>query len=149
MVVALFERFSIDSEAIDLIPTIPLLLSELRRGDRDRAARALLAATIGAIERLNPTNQLVISNDVCGKALMSAKEVARRQLPDAFVPSIDWTASCSLWQERFAVPSTYRPVQSDKPTLILTAEFRRSNAYGIRFADRRNVEAFLSVRDAR
>ena len=120
-----------------LIPTIPLLLSELRRGDRGRAARALLAATIGAIERLNPTNQLVISHDVCGKALTSAKELVRRQLPDAFIPSIDRTASCSLWQERFAAPSTYRPVHSDKPTLILTAEFddRTPTAFGSQIAE--------------
>jgi len=120
-----------------LMPTIPLLLSELRRGDRDRAARALLAATIGAAERLNPTNQLVISHDVCGKALTAAKESVRRRLPAAFLPSIDSTASCSLWQERFANPSTDRPVNSDLPTLILTAEFddRTPTTFGRQIAD--------------
>jgi pimeloyl-ACP methyl ester carboxylesterase len=119
-----------------LIPTIPLLLSELRRGDRDRGARALLAATIGEMERLNPTNQLVVSHDVCGKALTAAKDVVRRQLPAAFVPSVDATASCSLWQERFADPSTYRPVNSNLPTLILTAEFddRTPTTFGSQIA---------------
>jgi pimeloyl-ACP methyl ester carboxylesterase len=119
-----------------LIPTIPLLLSELHRGDRGRAAQALVTGTSSAIERLNPTNQLVISHDVCGKALTSAKESVRRQLPPAFVPSVDSTASCSLWQERFPDPSTSRPVQSDRPTLILTAEFddRTPTAFGSQIA---------------
>jgi pimeloyl-ACP methyl ester carboxylesterase len=118
-----------------LISTIPLLLSELRRGDRARAVRAL-AATIGVIERLNPTNQLVVSYDVCGKELTSAKELVRQQLPAAFVPPFDATANCSLWQERFAEPSTVRPVHSNRPTLIVTAEFddRTPTVFGSQIA---------------
>ena len=118
-----------------LIPTIPLLVHELRRGDRNRAARAL-APMIGAIERLNPTNQLVTSYDMCGTAFSAAKELVQQQLPAAFIPSVEWMASCSLWQERFADPSTYRPVHSDLPTLILTAEFddRTPTTFGSQIA---------------
>jgi pimeloyl-ACP methyl ester carboxylesterase len=114
------------------IPTIPLLLHELRRGDQRRAARALVAGTIGTIERLNPTNRLVVSYDVCGKALTSAEAQVWRQLPAPFVPSAEWSASCAAWQERFAAPSTYAPVHSNIPTLILTAEFddRTPTAFG-------------------
>jgi pimeloyl-ACP methyl ester carboxylesterase len=118
-----------------LIPTIPLLLNELRRGDHARAARAL-AATIGAIERLNPTNQLVSSHDVCGKELTSARELVRQQLPAAFDSSFDWMTNCSLWQERFADRSTFQPVRSSLPTLIVTAEFddRTPTVFGSQIA---------------
>ena len=110
-------------ESSRLIPTIPLLLGELRRGDQGRAARALVAGTIGTIARLSPINNLVVSYDVCGKALTTAQAMVSRQLPAAFIPSFEWSASCGAWQERFAPPSTYAAVHSDIPTLILTAEF--------------------------
>jgi pimeloyl-ACP methyl ester carboxylesterase len=112
-----------------LVPRIPLLIHQLRHGDRAKAARALVSADI---DRLNPTLMLVSTYDVCGPQLRAEWASVRRQLAAPFVPEPDLFAACGLWQERFADASTYAAVRSDIPTLILTSEFddRTPPAYG-------------------
>ena len=101
-----------------LVPRIPLLIHELRRGDRARAARAL---ALSSPIRLNPTMMLVNAFDVCGVDLRAAAAAANRQAHPAFRASV--LEGCELWQTRAADAATQRPVESDIPTLILTAEF--------------------------
>jgi pimeloyl-ACP methyl ester carboxylesterase len=116
-----------------LVPRIPLLIHELRHGDRQKAAHALVSADI---ERLNPVLMLVSTFDVCGPELRAAWQSVKRELARPFVPLVDMSQACELWQERFADGSTYAPVQSDIPTLILTTEFddRTPLAYGRQLA---------------
>jgi len=112
-----------------LVPRIPLLLQELLRGDRVKAARALVSTEI---DRLNPTAMLVNAYDVCGPQLRAEWRSVKRELAAPFVPETVLFDACGLWQERFADASTYAPVRSDIPTLILTSEFddRTPPAYG-------------------
>jgi pimeloyl-ACP methyl ester carboxylesterase len=112
-----------------LVPRIPLLIDQLRRGDRVKAARALVSSDVG---RLNPTLMLVSTYDVCGPQLRAEWESVKRELAPPFVPEPDLFEACGLWQERFADASTYAAVRSDIPTLILTTEFddRTPPAYG-------------------
>jgi pimeloyl-ACP methyl ester carboxylesterase len=119
-----------------LVPRIPLLIHELRHGDRQKAARALVSADI---QRLNPVLMLVSTFDVCGPELRAAWESVKQELAQPFVPFVplvDMLQTCELWQERFADGSTYAPVQSDIPTLILTTEFddRTPPPYGRQLA---------------
>ena len=120
-----------------LVPRIPLLIHELRHGDRQKAARALVGADS---ERLNPVLMLVSTFDVCGPELRAAWQSVQRQLARPFVPPIDMLQACGLWQERYADTSTYARVQSDIPTLILTTEFddRTPLAYGRQLASTLN-----------
>lgn len=112
-----------------LVPRIPLLIHDLLRGDRMKAARTLVSGDIG---RLNPTLMLVSTYDVCGPQLREEWQSVRRQLAPPFAPEHDLFGACGLWQERFADASTYVTVRSDIPTLILTSEFddRTPPAYG-------------------
>jgi len=112
-----------------LVPRIPLLIHELLRGDTAKAARALVNVDVDA---LNPTLMLVSTYDVCGPQLRAEWLAVRRELALPFVPETNLLDACGLWQERFADASTYAPVRSDIPTLILTSEFddRTPPAYG-------------------
>jgi pimeloyl-ACP methyl ester carboxylesterase len=116
-----------------LVPRIPLLIHELRHGDRQKAARALVSAEI---ERLNPVLMLVSTFDVCGPELRAAWQSVKRELAPPFVPPEDMPQACGLWQKRFADASSYAPVRSEIPTLILTTEFddRTPLAYGRQLA---------------
>ena len=116
----------------DLITRIPLLVRELRRGDREKAARAL----VGPAELVNPTASLVIAYDACGTALRDALDAANAQASGPFRHSN--TLNCGVWQTQFADASTYAPVESAIPTLILTAEFddRTPTEYGLRIGAR-------------
>ena len=75
---------------------------------------------------------LISSYDVCGPQLRAEWRSVKRELAVPFVPETNLIDACGLWQARFANPSTYAPVRSEIPTLILTSEFddRTPPAYG-------------------
>jgi pimeloyl-ACP methyl ester carboxylesterase len=101
---------------------LPLLVNELRRGDRARAAEILA----GYDTNTGSTNQQVLIHlvncyDIYGPAFRAARDSANALAHPAF--RSDQLNDCPIWQTRFADPSEHKPVRSDIPTLILTGRF--------------------------
>ncbi|HEV8199754.1 MAG TPA: alpha/beta hydrolase [Candidatus Polarisedimenticolia bacterium] len=101
---------------------IPLLLHELRAGDRSRAARELVGH-VAAPGRLanRALRELVNCDDDGGsKSLKTLKSVNARARPP-FRRAVD--RHCEEWLPRSADVAVRDPVRSDIPTLILTGYF--------------------------
>jgi pimeloyl-ACP methyl ester carboxylesterase len=96
---------------------IPLLLHELRRGDRLRAAREL-------IRQGRPETRvawyLVNCFDQYGPTFESRSNSVMAMVAPSF--RVRTLENCDLWQDRFADPSEHADVRSSIPTLILTGE---------------------------
>ncbi len=114
---------------------LPLLVNELRRGDRARAAETLAsyATDVGASNQ-QVLIHLVNCYDLYGPALRAARDSANALARPAFRGA--QLEDCPIWQTRFADPSEHRPVRSDIPTLILTGRFddRTPTEHGRRIA---------------
>jgi pimeloyl-ACP methyl ester carboxylesterase len=100
---------------------IPLLVHELRRGDRARALE-VLAGGCGAAG-FNATLPLVLCHAIHGDAYQAAAAEVRRRVRPELRFLIGDNAECELWQERFADATAHELVRSDVPTLLLTGEF--------------------------
>ena len=101
---------------------LPLLVNELRRGDRMRAAETLSSYNSAA----GGTNQQVLIHlvncyDIYGPAFRAIRDSANALARPAF--RSDRFDDCSIWQTRFANPSEHESVRSDIPTLILSGRF--------------------------
>ncbi len=101
---------------------LPLLVNELRRGDRARAAEILA----GYDTNTGSTNQQVLIHlvncyDIYGPAFRAARDSANALAHPAF--RSDQLNDCPVWQAHFADPSEHKPVRSDIPTLILSGRF--------------------------
>jgi len=101
---------------------LPLLVNELRRGDRMRAAEALASYDSNA----GGTNQQVLIHlvncyDIYGPSFRASRDSANALARAAF--RSDRLDDCSIWQTRFANPSEHESVRSDIPTLILSGRF--------------------------
>jgi len=101
---------------------LPLLVNELRRGDRARATEMLASYAPSG----GPTNQqvlihLVTCYDTYGPAFRAARDSANALAHPAFRG--EQLNDCPIWQTRFADPSEHKPVRSDIPTLILSGRF--------------------------
>jgi pimeloyl-ACP methyl ester carboxylesterase len=101
---------------------LPALISELRRGDRMKAAR-LLVATPGDVTPLSPLAALVICRDIYGEAYRAGITKVSTQLRPAFQALTNELEDCRIWQERFANSSEYEAPQGEIPVLILNGEF--------------------------
>jgi len=101
---------------------LPLLVNELRRGDRVRAAETLA----GYDNNAGATNQQVLIHlvncyDIYGPTFRAARDSANALAHQAF--RSDQLNDCPIWQTRFADPSEHKPARSDIPTLILSGRF--------------------------
>jgi pimeloyl-ACP methyl ester carboxylesterase len=118
---------------------IPLLVRELHHGDRMRAAQLLLT---DRNEPPNTSGLLVSAFDLCGSKTLGQDAAAidtRVRAPFRQLLAIRGLVQvCDVWQERVADPSTFAPVSSDVPALILSTEFddRTPAAYGRLVASR-------------
>src|SRR5687768_1743668 len=92
---------------------VPLPIHELRRGDRERAARSLVK-----LGELNPVTALTVTQDVCGPALDSAVASARADLREAF--RFVTMGDCARWPTRS--PSVSASASNAVPTLIFASE---------------------------
>jgi pimeloyl-ACP methyl ester carboxylesterase len=102
------------------IPLVPLIVHELRAGDRARAARELLRR--GSRSRALPaTLFLVDCYDQYGPDFDRLLDASRERASLPFRQQLD--LECDLWQKRFADDSSRAPVRSDIPTLIVSGEF--------------------------
>jgi pimeloyl-ACP methyl ester carboxylesterase len=100
---------------------IPFLLSELRRGDRMRAARELapnVANSGGIAVALNRLVNCYESRGLRQGVVDSANTVPK----PPFRMKLD-TGTCALWRTRFASEAENAPVRSEIPTLIITGEY--------------------------
>ena len=100
---------------------IPFLLSELRRGDRMRAARELapnVANNSGVAVALNRLVNCYESRGLRPGVVDSANTVPK----PPFRMKLD-AGACALWRTRFATEAENAPVRSDIPTLIITGEY--------------------------
>ena len=103
---------------------IPLLVRELRHGDRMRAAQLLITEEN---EPPNTSGLLVSAFDVCGSNTLGQDAAAidtRVRPPFRQLPAQSALVQvCAAWREKVAEPSTFAPVSSNIPALILSTEF--------------------------
>jgi pimeloyl-ACP methyl ester carboxylesterase len=125
-------RFSVGQ-----IDRVPLLLHELRRGDRNNAARRLVGNGLGRNVQ-NPTlTNLVMCHDVVGSVeYRRAFERVKSLLKEPFRALANDGGICSGYLEKFADSADQQFVRSDIPTLILSNEFddRTPTEHGRRIA---------------
>lgn len=115
------------------MPRIPLLVHELRSGNRMQAAREIVGE--GSAPRLltgRVVRQLINCYDTYGPAFRTTLDSVNALARPAFRRALDW--DCEEWLPRFADPSTRALVRSDIPTLIMTGYFddRTPTAYARR-----------------
>jgi pimeloyl-ACP methyl ester carboxylesterase len=101
---------------------VPLLLHELRAGDRLRAAREVVADG-GAPEALanRALRELVNCYDAYGPTSRKTLKSVNARARSPFRRAIN--RDCEEWLPRFSEASTRTPVRSDIPTLIVTGHF--------------------------
>jgi len=105
------------------INRVPLLLHELRRGDRATAARLLVGGGRGPVPANNVLTNLVTCYDTRGPDYDLAVENMKGALKGAFRQLLNDSVMCRHFLERFADVADHEFVRSDIPTLILTNEF--------------------------
>jgi len=104
------------------IARIPMLINELLRGDKTRAARELIGAG-GTDSGNRALRNMVVCYDIYGPEYKKALEAMVGKLKTPFRDRVDESEDCEIFQNRYADPATHKFVQSEIPTLILTAEF--------------------------
>jgi pimeloyl-ACP methyl ester carboxylesterase len=126
--VALFERALHFPRAVALIP---LIVHELRRGDRQRAVREIVGRSGGRETRV--AWYLTNCYDQYGSAFEARWESVMALVGPPFRYRV--LEDCDLWQDRFAPSSEFAPVHSEIPTLILMGELSiEPPAFGRRIA---------------
>jgi hypothetical protein len=132
LVLSLVGRFSVAQ-----LDRLPLLLHELRRGDRATAARLLVGDGLGPNVPNNVLTQLVMCYDITGTSeYRSALKSVTNVLKEPFRRLVTENEACSHFLERFGDAADHQFVRSDIATLILTNEFddRTPTEHGRRIA---------------
>jgi pimeloyl-ACP methyl ester carboxylesterase len=108
----------------DGIVRLPLLLHELQRGDRSRAAHELVRLADASPGRpVRASFWLVQCHDQYGPAYRARLDSVRASVWRPLRGMRDNLQQCPLWQTRFATADDGAPVMSEIPTLVLTGEF--------------------------
>jgi pimeloyl-ACP methyl ester carboxylesterase len=101
---------------------VPLLLHELRAGDRLRAAREVVGDGAAPEALANRAlRELVNCYDAYGPTSLKTLESVNARARAPFRRAV--TRDCEEWLPRFSEASTRTPARSDIPTLILTGHF--------------------------
>ena len=117
MVRALHGRFARD------VSRVPLLITELRRGDRVHAARVLLGTAAVSPSNNQLTNLVGCFESGGPEALTSVLAAVRAQTRAPFSILLNTEEECPFLQARWASAADREWVSSDTPTLIITQEF--------------------------
>ncbi len=105
-----------------VIGRVPLLLHELRSGDRSRAAREIAGdGSVSEILTGRVVRELVNCHDSYGPDYRKSLGLVNGMARPPFRRADD--RECEAWLPRFSDPSTQTPVHSDIPTLIVTGYF--------------------------
>ena len=116
---------------------LPLLLHELRRGNRAAAAQALVGIGRGNNPPNNVLTNLVVCNDsAASPEYRKASDTVKAQLKAPFHPFLNDGSDCPIWRDRAGGARNLELVHSDIPTLILTNQFddRTPTEHGRRIA---------------
>jgi hypothetical protein len=109
------------------ISRLPLLLHELRNGDRLRAAREILGdGTVPRGAADAALREIVLCNDgdTTGPAHRRIATASNARFRPPFRRAADReNRECNEWIPRHGTPPVRRPVHSDIPTLLLTGYF--------------------------
>jgi pimeloyl-ACP methyl ester carboxylesterase len=118
------------------VDRVPLFIHELLRGDRERAARALLGFASVAPGNNTLTDLVGCFESGGPGAVKEILTAVRAETRPQYQSLINTQEECPFWQQRFAAPADRSFVKSAIPTLILTAEFddRTPTDYGRRIA---------------
>jgi pimeloyl-ACP methyl ester carboxylesterase len=119
------------------IALLPLLLHELRGGDRPRAGRELLRLAGAAGGRATrAVFGLVMCYDEYGPGFIARLDSVRAMVWPPLRGLQENFLECPVWQSTHATPEERAPVASAIPTLILTGEFdpRTPTEFGRRIA---------------
>jgi pimeloyl-ACP methyl ester carboxylesterase len=102
----------------------PMIVNELRRGDKMRAARTLVGGgnAPGADTGDQVLLHLITCYDVFGKEYLAQRKAANSQVRAPFQKEDDLSV-CRQWQKSSGPTADYAPVRSDIPTLILTGRY--------------------------
>jgi len=101
---------------------VPLLLHELRSGDRLRAAREVVGDGAAPDALANRAlRELVNCYDDYGPTSLETLKSANARARPPFRRAV--TRDCEEWLPRFSEASARTPVRSDIPTLIMTGHF--------------------------
>jgi pimeloyl-ACP methyl ester carboxylesterase len=101
---------------------VPLLLHELRSGDRLRAAREVAGGGAAPEALANRAlRELVNCYDAYGPTSLKTLKSVNARARSPFRRAVN--RDCEEWLPRFSEASTRTPVRSDIPTLIVTGHF--------------------------
>jgi pimeloyl-ACP methyl ester carboxylesterase len=101
---------------------VPLLLRELRAGDRSRAAREIVGHDpMPGLLANRALRELVNCYDDYGPTSLKLLKAVNARVQPPFRRVVDH--DCEEWLPRFGDVATRTPVRSDIPTLILTGRF--------------------------
>ena len=105
-----------------VISRVPLLLHELRSGDRSTAAREIAGdGSVSEILTGRVVRELVNCHDSYGPDYRKSLVVINGMARPPFRRADD--RECEAWLPRLGDPSTQTPVHSDIPTLLVTGYF--------------------------
>jgi pimeloyl-ACP methyl ester carboxylesterase len=108
----------------DGIARLPLLLHELQRGDRSRAAHEIVSlADASPGGPVRASFWLVRCYDQYGPPYHARLDSVRGSVWQPLRGMRNNAQECPLWQTSFATPDEHAPVVSDIPALVLTGEF--------------------------
>jgi pimeloyl-ACP methyl ester carboxylesterase len=108
---------------------IPIIINELKRGDRMRAAQYVVAASRAGGNFNNTLTDLVGCYDAYGPDYLKKAAAIVKQAREPFRQFTNELQECTIWHSRFARASDHDPVRSNIPALIFTAEFDHLNPF--------------------
>ena len=111
--------------------SVPILVNQLRRGDRMRAAQYLVAGTNAGGANNNTLTDLVGCYDAYGPDYLKKAEAIKRQAKEPFRRFANDLQECRIWHSRFARASDHDFVRSNIPALVFTTEFDHLNSFDI------------------
>jgi pimeloyl-ACP methyl ester carboxylesterase len=104
------------------ISHVPLLLHELRSGDRSKATREIAGdSSASQVLTGRAVRELVTCYDSYGPDYRKSRDSVNRMVRAPFRRGDD--EACAAWLPRFGERSTRTPVRSDIPTLIQSGHF--------------------------
>ena len=125
------ERFvgAIRNNFTQRLSRIPVIINELKRGDRMKAAQYLVADSNAGGGFNNTLTDLVGCYDGYGPDYFKKEAAIVKQVREPFRRFANDLQECMIWHSRFAPRSDHDLVRSSIPALVLTTEFDHLNPF--------------------